>query len=213
MELSNPQHEAFAQHVAAGMSLTEAAKRVGYKPSAANNRGSRLAADPRIKMRLEELRRISPLVPIGTNQGVRTSFARVSALEDRWNRMRRVIEERAKDPDMQDVPGGQTGLMILSIKGIGSKENFEVVKEYRVDTALLAEIRAHEQQAAEELGQWTQRRETTSLGLNLTIGDPKQLNDYLKQEIGALPAADRALAIEAAPELAEVLGMPEPESK
>src|SRR5437868_822079 len=35
-------------------------------------------------------------------------MARVQALDDRWNRMRSVIEERAQDPSMLAVPGGSS---------------------------------------------------------------------------------------------------------
>ena len=48
---------------------------------------------------------------------------RVDALNDRWNRMRRIIEARADDPDYAKAPGGTTGLLIKTYKRIGSGEN------------------------------------------------------------------------------------------
>ena len=62
--------------------------------------------------------------------------------------MRQVIEERAASPDFAVVPGGKTGLLCRELRG---KKDTPV---YKVDTALLAELRAHEQQAAQEIGQW-----------------------------------------------------------
>jgi hypothetical protein len=55
-----------------------------------------------------------------------------------------------------DVPGGTTGLLVKDYKG---KDADQPV--YKVDTRLLAELRAHEKQAAEELGQWSEKQELT----------------------------------------------------
>jgi hypothetical protein len=87
---------------------------------------------------------------------------RVQALNERWNQLRsglqRLLRERAKD--MADVPGGQSGLLCREFKGKDAEKEI-----FRVDpglVALLAELRAHERQAAEELGQWEQRRADTT---------------------------------------------------
>src|ERR1017187_5622963 len=52
-----------------------------------------------------------------------------------------------------EVPGGTTGLLVKDYKG---KDADTLV--YKVDTGLLAELRNHEKQAAEELGQWSEKR-------------------------------------------------------
>jgi hypothetical protein len=57
--------------------------------------------------------------------------ARVQALQNRWDKMRRVIDERATSPDFAEVPGGTTGLLCKDYKG---KEADTVV--YKVDTVL-----------------------------------------------------------------------------
>lgn len=59
---------------------------------------------------------------------------RVDALQDRWRRMQRVIEERAEDPSMQEIPGGETGILVRTVKGLGRGADFQVVEEYEVDT-------------------------------------------------------------------------------
>lgn len=97
-------------------------------------------------------------------RGIAVMENRVAALQDRWGRMKQVIAERAADPDMQDVPGGKTGLMVHQVKGVGKGEDFQLIDLYAVDAGLLAEMRAHEQQAARELGQWTEKRDLTSGG-------------------------------------------------
>jgi hypothetical protein len=87
---------------------------------------------------------------------------RVQALQKRWDLLRKIIDERAASPEFADVPGGTTGLLVKDYKGKDS-----CMPVYRVDTATLAELRAHEKQAAEELGQWTEKR-TTSVDVALT---------------------------------------------
>jgi len=88
--------------------------------------------------------------------------ARIQALQERWTWLRakldKVLEERGAE--MAGVPGGPTGLLLRDHKG---KDGSTPV--YRIDpgvVALLAELRAHEKQAAEELGQWVEKREETS---------------------------------------------------
>jgi hypothetical protein len=60
--------------------------------------------------------------------------------------------------------GGATGLLLKDYKG---KDADQPV--YKVDTRLLAELRAHEKQAAEELGQWSEKRELTGDALQNEI--------------------------------------------
>lgn len=93
------------------------------------------------------------------SEGIALRTKRVAALNDRWNRMQRVIDERADSPEMADVAGGKTGLMVHTYKMIGGGRDATTVDEYAVDVGLLKELRAHEEQAAKELGQWTEKQE------------------------------------------------------
>lgn len=95
---------------------------------------------------------------------------RVLGLDDRRNRMLRVIEERSADPSMQAVPGGQTGLLVRTVKSIGGGDNAREVEEYAVDTALLKELREVEKQAAQELGQLTEHVELTGAVVVKVLG-------------------------------------------
>jgi hypothetical protein len=80
---------------------------------------------------------------------------RVAALNHRWLLMKRVIAERAEDPGALSEPGGKTGLItVVTVTKAGTPI-------YGVDTALLKELRAHEQQAAQTLGQWLEKKEIT----------------------------------------------------
>jgi hypothetical protein len=97
------------------------------------------------------------------SRGIARLENRVAALQDRWDGMKTVIRERAEE--MQgECPGGGTGLLVRQVKSIGSGQAAREIEEYAVDTGLLKELREHERQAAQELGQWTDRQDVTSGG-------------------------------------------------
>lgn len=94
-------------------------------------------------------------------RGIADRRRRLYRLNDRWRRMQAVIEARAKlfrqiakaqkaksgeVSGIHPYAGGETGLIVIKPTKYG-----DVLE---VDTALLAEMRATEQQAAIELGQW-----------------------------------------------------------
>ncbi len=92
-------------------------------------------------------------------RGIAVVESRVAALQDRWDRMRQLIDERANDPNApQSVPGIKTGLLAP----VGSTKSGRPI--YGLDTALLKELREHEKQAAIELGQWEEKQTQTHTG-------------------------------------------------
>ena len=106
-------------------------------------------------------------------RGIADREKRIDALADRHRRMCQVMAERAADPRMASIPGGRTGLVVITDWkeillpiGDGSKATDRdgdesasratiptMVPIHEVDTGLLKELRAHEQQAAQEVGQ------------------------------------------------------------
>lgn len=84
---------------------------------------------------------------------------RLRGYDERRDKLLAVVEERGADPSMQGIPGGQTGLLVRTVKSIGGGDNAQVVEEYTVDTGLLKELRELEKQAAQEAGQWIDKRE------------------------------------------------------
>jgi hypothetical protein len=93
--------------------------------------------------------------------GVAVLERRVAALDDRWRHLRRIIDERATSPLMRGVPGGTTGLLARTARGLGRGDSFRVVDEFTLDRGLLRELREHETQAARELGQGTAGRQVS----------------------------------------------------
>jgi hypothetical protein len=78
-------------------------------------------------------------------------------LQKRWDRQRAgrdlILDQRGAD--MADLPGGASGLLMRGYKG---KKADRLVT--RIDpgvVSLVAELRGHERQAAEKLGQWKAR--------------------------------------------------------
>ena len=94
-------------------------------------------------------------------RGLANLARRVAAQNDRWQRLQRVIEERADDPQFENVAGGRTGLITVDWKTLGAGESAQIMPIYSVDTGLLKELREHEKLAAQELGQWEERLATT----------------------------------------------------
>jgi hypothetical protein len=86
-------------------------------------------------------------------RGIAVVERRVDALNDRWERLKRIMDERGESGEMAGVPGGGTGLIVKQTRGAGSGERFTLIEEYVLDVALLKEFREHEKQAADELGQ------------------------------------------------------------
>lgn len=107
-------------------------------------------------------------------RGIASRIRRINALNDRWERMHRIVEERASAPEMQDVPGGKSGLLVRRLKSLGAGENAQTVEEYEIDVGLLREMREHERQAAQELGQLVNK---------LAMTTPDGEEEYKGQEI------------------------------
>ena len=87
---------------------------------------------------------------------VENRIAKLAAMEQR---MERLIAARAAAYAAPEIPGGDTGLVVKEIKGIGSKEDFRIVEEYKFDKGLANEYREYLKQAAQDLGQWSEKGE------------------------------------------------------
>ena len=154
--LKNSKHEQFALSVAKGVSASRAYVSAGYSATGATASASRLLTNAKVCTRVRELQETLSAGTIALEISSRN--ARVQALQNRWDRMREglnlLLAERGAD--MAEVPGGSSGLLTVDYRGN------QAMPVYKVDTgllSLLSELRALEKQAAEELGQWTEKRE------------------------------------------------------
>jgi hypothetical protein len=109
---------------------------------------------------------------------------RVRALDERWQALLKVQTERAADPTMQNIPGAKTGLLVRRYKSLRDESGFRVVQEVEVDVGLLRELREHEKQAAQELGQWVEKLDQGHSGkidLNLTLEQALEADRELEE--------------------------------
>jgi hypothetical protein len=95
--------------------------------------------------------------------GIAVRERRIAALNDRHRRMSELIDARASDPAMADVPGGTTGLLVRVAKVIVRGGDSQVVETFAFDAALVRELRRHEKQMAQELGQWNQNPDVSAI--------------------------------------------------
>ena len=155
--LTTSKHEQFALHVAKGASLTKAYILAGYSKANANSAAHRLCANVRVCARIRELQQTLAEATIALEISNRN--ARVKALQERWDWLRAAIDKlrQERGADMADVPGGSTGLLCRDFKGKDADREISRVDNGLVN--LLAALRAHEEQAAKELGQWTEKQQ------------------------------------------------------
>jgi hypothetical protein len=206
MILSNARYEQFCQFIVAGHSQTQAAKLAGFPPSAAHNAGSRLMKRDEIRSRIAELRDVgkqhseAPVAAATILQGIRTNGARVAGYEARRDQLLTIIQERANDPEMLNVAGGRTGLLVRVVKRGGGDE-------YRLDREILDALLKLEERAAEELGQNkpVASHLIDARSLNIYQLSSGELLEVLAECAAKLPAHELRAVLAEAPELAEML--------
>jgi hypothetical protein len=99
---------------------------------------------------------------------------RVRILDDLQERYLKVLAARAADPELRELPGGDQGLVVKTLKVIGMGPNAQTVTEYEVDPIIPREVRALQEQAAKELGQWTEKKQLDLNGPGVTIYLPER---------------------------------------
>jgi hypothetical protein len=110
------------------------------------------------------------------SHGIASKAGRVDEYNHRWTLMQQIREERSDliradldraeaDPtytsEWAGVAGATTGFIVKVVKTIGSGQNQQVITEFKLDKDLLEAFLAHEKQAAQELGQWIEKRDLT----------------------------------------------------
>jgi len=115
-------------------------------------------------------------------EGIRRKENRLRNLQARVDKMLTLIEERAKEMD-GEIAGGGTGLLVRDYKGKDAD-----IPIYKFDAAVVKELREHERQAAQELGEWTEKREITGKdGKPLTVERVREMSqqeayEYAKEQ-------------------------------
>ena len=171
----SPKQEAFVSAYigAAHGNATEAARIAGYQGTDAVLRSiaSENLTKPNIQERIAEYRKRIE------DEGIANQQNRIDAYNRRWKLLEQIRTERAGDEWLSDVPGGSTGFVVKQLKTVkhhylpdpddeDGKPSQMLVEtwESAVDVGLLREWRELEKQAAQDIGQWTEKREVTGAG-------------------------------------------------
>jgi Helix-turn-helix of insertion element transposase len=108
---------------------------------------------PEFAARVDEV--CSEFAEVALKRGIARKEYRMNTLANMHSKLLTVMEERAADPDLANIPGGNTGLIVRkAVVSAGALVGYE----YAVDTGLLRELRAIQEQAAKELGQLVEKR-------------------------------------------------------
>jgi phage terminase small subunit len=148
----------------ANRNASEAARIAGYaKPG---QQSHRLLKNVEIQAAIEE--KTAEI----ERRGIALHQNRVDALVARHKLMNQVIEERAAHPFYADVPGGTTGIVLKRLKTVkhvydadpddpDGKPSQMTVESWEVEdnVTLLRELREHEKQIAQELGEWVDKQQ------------------------------------------------------
>lgn len=149
----------------------EIAARVGITERQLN----RWKLEPVFSARVQEI--VTEFAKRVTTRGIARKARRIEVLNDLHEKVLTVIDERAKDPALQSVPGGTTGLVTKTLKSIGSGDSQQVVEEHALDTGLIREIRGIQDQVAKEVGQRVERHEV-NVNYLFSRMSPEELEAY-----------------------------------
>lgn len=169
----------------------EAYKSAGFKPTSNESArvcGSRLLRNPQICSRIAELQERVAEALIALEITDRDN--RLAEYNERWNKLRTVINRRAATYGEQKNMGGDTGLVVMRKKKVGN----EVVEEFEVDTGLLRTMAELEKQAAIEKGQWVEKQANVEFDLSKLSADQK---DKLQKQLEELAFKDNPAGLEA----------------
>ena len=88
-----------------------------------------------------------------------SKIQRVLALAKEIDALADVFDARAADPEAALAPGGQTGRLVVEDKVIGTGDMAARITTSKVDDGAIALKASLLRQIAQELGQWTEKRE------------------------------------------------------
>ncbi len=165
--LSNQKHERFAQEMSLGAEQVPAYIAAGFNGKSKRTQESNASGLMRrddIKARIKEIKAdrerdlavsVDRVVrELGPLEGMVSRTGRAKIHVDMVQRIQQVMLERSEDPELANIPGGKTGLVIVT-----ARDKHGDIKKVAVDTKLIAEHRAESEYIARELGQWVEKRD------------------------------------------------------
>jgi hypothetical protein len=142
--------------------------------------------------------------------GIARKLHRVGTLNEVVQDLLRLKDERAAASSRQGVPGGESGLLVRTVKMVGSGPTAQLVEEWRIDDAFLRELREYNEQAARELGQWREAEaEPAPPAVSLAqvvIASREDAKAYLtRMQNGQIPGVQRTETTRFSPTLSAAL--------
>lgn len=194
--LSNQKHERFAQQMALpGAEQVPAYIAAGFGGKSKRTQESNASVLMRrddIKSRIKEIKAdrerdlavsVDRVVrELGPLEGMVTRAGRAKLHIEVLGEIRQIMKERGADPELQHIPGGKLGHMVVTAR---NKDG--TVKKTAVDTKLIGELRAESEYIARELGQWVEKRDD-----ELTIKHLSDMPDEVLAEFIAVLEAEAA---------------------
>lgn len=100
---------------------------------------------------------------------------RLRRLNDLQERLQLVLDDRQNAyKNDEGIVGGRSGVITKQTKSVGYGKNTEIIQEAAFDASIVREMRAIDEQAAKELGQWIDKGELT--GAN---GSPLMMSEVV----------------------------------
>jgi hypothetical protein len=97
--------------------------------------------------------------------GIAQKEVRIAVLQEIHDKLLEVIRARSQSNlTRNDVPGASSGLLAMTMKGVGSGPASEIVEEYKYDDSLIKSLTDIQNQIAEELGQRVKKNEFSGPG-------------------------------------------------
>jgi AcrR family transcriptional regulator len=123
-------------------------------------------------------------------EGLARKERRLAVLNDMHERVLTSVFERGESKGMKNIPGGHTGMVTKTLKGIGKGDDFQVVEVYSIDTPVISSLIEIHDAVREELGQNVRKHEFSN-----PDGSPMQPPQITVQVVGAVIHKEKAAAI------------------
>lgn len=103
-------------------------------------------------------------------EGIANKQNRIDSYRADYELLEQIRVERAEDARGAKEPGLETGLIIRTVKGLGAGDNFQIINEYGLDTALINSRNTIREKIARELGQITDKADVSGSVIVRLVG-------------------------------------------
>ena len=185
------------------MNATKAAAKAGY--GSPRQAGSELLSNPAIRAEIQAVNDELRGEGIAAKQNRLEDYAELR--RRLWLIINRRAEEYAKRDELTDemanaygigesrMLGGASGLLVRKFNVVGAGRSQRVIEEHELDTGLITQLLNVDRQAAQELGEWSERRQISGpddgpIEVKSAESASQKLLAWLAQDEGAEGASE-----------------------